>query len=103
MKMKKNYIRSDLEFFDVISAFPALKEILILKNINIREIKEGVTVYEFLKAQLMTEKEIETFIRKLNIDLNNYLCEGTCNVLEPVNLGEEHLLSDDMEKIEEEE
>lgn len=101
--MGKEFIKSNLEFFDVISAFPALKEILVLKNIDVGSIKEGTTVYDFLKKESMTEKEIEVFIRKLNVDLNNYLGEENLEVLKPIVLEEKELTLEEFDKIEEEE
>lgn len=100
--MAKNYIKLDLEFFDVVSAFPVLKEVLEKQNIDVSNIEEGVTIYEHLKSKSMTEKEIEVFIKKLNLDLNTFLSEGTCNVMELEKLEELEFVLDESEKLEEE-
>ncbi len=101
--MIKNYIKLDLEFFDVVSAFPALKEVLEKQQIDVSNIEEGVTIYEYLKNQAMSEKEIEVFIKKLNTDLNTFLSEGTCNLMQLEELEDLEFSNDESDKIEEEE
>lgn len=102
--MAKNYIKADLEFFDVISAFPALKEVLEKQQIDISHIEEGVTIYEYLKnTKLMDEKEIDLFIKKINLDLNAFLSDGTCNVMQSQMSEEMEFANDESDKIEEEE
>ena len=71
--MNKKYITKELELFDVLSAFPNLKDVLITQKINVEKMIEGESIEEFLQKLNMDKKEIDIFIKKITLDLNNFL------------------------------
>jgi len=71
--MSKKYITKNLELFDVITAFPNLKESLIAQNIVDFKIIEGQTIEEFLVEKNYSQNEIDKFIQRINTDLNIFL------------------------------
>ncbi len=71
--MVTNFIKSDLEFFEVLNCFPCLKNKLERLRINTTNLKEGETVYDFLQKQTNTEDEINLIITKLNEYIGHFL------------------------------
>ena len=102
--MAKSFIKAELEFFDVLNAFPALRDILTEQKFDISKIEEGISIQSYLEKQNMSQKEIDIFIKRINLDLNNFLCGGTCEVLQiKPETAIETVNYDEFEKLEEEE
>lgn len=69
--MKKT-IDTNLEFVDVLNAFPFLKEKLNELEIDYSDLHDGETVIDFLSKKLHNTEEINMTLRQLNSNLNNY-------------------------------
>lgn len=70
-------IEPNLEFVEIINAFPILKESLNKLNFSNLRAKEGISVHDYLKEEKnLDEHEIHTIIRKLNNDVNHFLKKG---------------------------
>jgi len=68
----KQTIDTNLEFVDVLNAFPFLKEKLDELDIDYSDLRDGETVIDFLSNKLHNTEEINITLRQLNLNLKNY-------------------------------
>ena len=69
-------INPELEFCEILNAFPILKEHLDNLNFDISDVKDGESVYDYFKNHNYSEDEIDILVKRLNNDLNYYLKKG---------------------------
>lgn len=69
-------IESNLEFNEVLNAFPILKTELLSLNFNLNEIHEGESIKEYFIKKSYKLDEINLFIQKLNSDIKYFLKNG---------------------------
>ena len=68
----KQTIDTNLEFVDILNAFPFLREKLDELDIDYSDLKDGETVIDFLSNKLHSTEEINITLRQLNLNLKNY-------------------------------
>ncbi len=66
-------IEDSYELYEVVNAFPILKEKLQGLDFNVFDIEEGVSIHDFFIKMNMSEDEINTIVRKINNEINLYL------------------------------
>jgi len=71
-----NLINPNLEFIEVLNAFPCLKEKLSRSNFDLRDLKEGKTIYDYFSQKFYSEDEIDLLVKKLNNDVKYFLKKG---------------------------
>ncbi len=72
--MVQALINDGLEFYEVLNAFPFLKEKLGNLHLNVSDVKEGETVHDYLEQKKhFSEDEIKIFIRRLNFEIKVHL------------------------------
>jgi len=69
-------INPQLEFCEILNAFPILQERLENLNFDISDMKDGETLYDYFKNHNYSEDEIDLLIKRLNNDLNYFLKKG---------------------------
>jgi len=69
-------INPQLEFCEILNAFPVLQERLENLNFDISDLKDGETLYSYFKEHNYNEDEIDLLIKRLNHDLNYFLKKG---------------------------
>lgn len=71
-------VRPDLEFYEVLNAFPALSSYFENLHFKIQNVKEGISLYEYFESSdHMSKREVELLVRKINIYLNGFLEKTT--------------------------
>lgn len=71
--MADSYITPNLELYEVLNAFPVIKNSLEKLHIKTSEIKEGLTVHDFLERKHLSEDEIDILVKKMNFEVNSFL------------------------------
>lgn len=71
--MADSYITPGLELYEVVNAFPVIKNCLEKLHIGTSDIKEGLSVHDFLEKKRMSEDEIDILLKKLNHEVNSFL------------------------------
>jgi len=66
-------ITSDLEFFEVINAFPILKKSVQKWGFKVLDIKEGETMFDFFKRKKLNDDEADILIKMMNREVKHYL------------------------------
>lgn len=69
-------INHNLEFYEVLNAFPILKEKLKKLSFNLSDLKEGESICEYFGKKSYSQDEIDIVVRKLNSEINYYLRNG---------------------------
>ncbi len=69
-------IESNLELFEVLNAFPFLKEKLSSLNFNLSDVIEGQTIKDYFTSKSYRLDEINLFVRKLNLEVKYFLKTG---------------------------
>jgi hypothetical protein len=69
-------INSFDEFYEVLNAFPILKDRLERYNFDLSNVKEGESVIDFFSKKGLSEDEFDLFLKKLNYDIKIYLKKG---------------------------
>lgn len=73
----ESLINQDLEFFEVLNAFPCLKEKLQDSKFDLKDLKEGKTIHDYFSQKSYSEEEIDLLVRSLNQDVKHFLKNGT--------------------------
>ncbi len=66
-------INDNLEFVEVLNAFPILRDKLEKSRFNLNDLKDGITIKDYLQNKSYREDEIDILVKKLNNDVQNYL------------------------------
>lgn len=88
-------IDSNLEFCEIINAFPILIESLEKFNLKVEGCIEGESFKDFFLRNRILEDEIDILIASLNSDLRYYLKKGELPHCEPLRDEREVLILDD--------
>ena len=66
-------IESNLEFAEVLNAFPYIKTKLEKSQFDLRDVRDGVSIHDYFENKSYSEDEIDIFVKKLNFDVKRYL------------------------------
>jgi hypothetical protein len=69
-------IDKDLEFYEVLNAFPILKEKLQQLDFDVSKLNEGESIRDFLVRMSLSDYEIDLIIKKLNFEVKYFLKNG---------------------------
>lgn len=100
-------ISPHIEFCEILNAFPALGERLEMLNFDVSDLKDGETVFNYLKERNYTDDEIDLLVKRLNSDIKYFLKKGTfpCMKLksqsEVLGVSSEEFVEKECEEIEE--
>ncbi len=73
------HINLNHELYEVLNAFPCLKDVIESMGIDLTNLNEGFTVNDFFSQKGYEESEIEHILKKLNYEVNNFLKTGEIN------------------------
>lgn len=67
-------IKPNLEFYEILNAFPTIKSFLEEQHFTISKVQEGVSMYEYFEnSDHMSRREVDLLSRKLNQYLSGFL------------------------------
>ncbi|MFW6285845.1 MAG: hypothetical protein ACOC16_01590 [Nanoarchaeota archaeon] len=69
-------IYEDLELYEVLNAFPVLKESFEKLGLDISNLNEGETIYNYFKRLSFGDDEIDILVKKINYEIKHYLKNG---------------------------
>ena len=74
--MIQSYINSDLEFYEVLNAFPVLIGNLKAMHVNISNLKHGISIKHYFETQNYDPDEIRILVKKMNYGISTFLKNG---------------------------
>ena len=69
-------ISLDHELYEVLNAFPCLKDVLESINVDLSKLSEGVTLNSYLVEIGYNKDEIQLLVSKMNSEVNYFLKTG---------------------------
>lgn len=69
-------ITHEYEFYEVLNAFPVLKDALDDLHFDFTDVLEGESVYDYFHKKNLSDHEIDVIIRKLNRNLSSFIKTG---------------------------
>lgn len=94
-------IEESYEIYEVLNAFPILKQKLQELHFDINDIIEGETVHDYFEKKHLSNEEIKLLVRKINNEINIFLKKGE-TVMHPENTKQVENLQNDIVLIENE-
>lgn len=69
-------VTKESEFYEVVNAFPILKELLKDLSIDEKDIKEGESIGEFFNKMHISEDEKSLIMRRIKRNINYFMKHG---------------------------
>lgn len=66
-------IESSHEFYEVLNEFPILKDKLESLDLDVKDLREGLTIQEYFISKSYTQDEIALLLRKFNSEVKQLL------------------------------